>query len=340
MPYLRNTWYVAAWAHDLAEAPLGLTLLEEPVVLLRDGDGAAHALAGRCPHRCAPLAKGRIVEGALECPYHGLRFSFDGRCVHNPHPGGEVPDAAVRAYPLAERHGLLWIWMGDPVRADEALIPDFGWLADPKWEHVNGSALVPGNYQLYVDNILDLSHASFVHPALRSNAWTRGEREFGRRGEVVWARYRHLDDYLSEGIDMVLGSAGRRMDNVVTVDWHAPSVLFLDFRAGEPGTPEEALTSLPSLHAFTPQDRTSTHYFWAVGRDFRLGDADFSAGARAAFLAAFELEDAPIIAAQQKLMGEGDFWDMGLIHLAGDAGGIGARRTLQRLIAAEETEAR
>ena len=136
--YLRNCWYVAGWADELGESPQAKTFLDEPVALFRDADGIAHAIAGRCPHRFAPLGHGQVVDGALQCPYHGLRFDGAGACVFNPHESGVVPRVSVPVYPLAERHNLLWIWMGEADRADEAMIPDFAWLADERWEPVRG----------------------------------------------------------------------------------------------------------------------------------------------------------------------------------------------------------
>jgi vanillate O-demethylase monooxygenase subunit len=334
-PYLRNTWYVAAWARDVGPSPHGVTLLEEPVLLRRDEAGVARAIGGRCPHRFAPLAQGKVVDDTIECPYHGLRFDMRGECVFNPHLNGALPKARLPSYPLVERHGLLWIWMGDAQRADAALIPDFSWLESPKCEYVGGTVLAEGNYQLYSDNILDLAHANFVHPGLKSNAWTIGDRHFAQDGDVVTVRYTRLNDQLSEAISAVLDCADMPMDMYVTVRWHAPAVLFLDFRADLPGTSEASMRALPSLHAFTPQDRKTTHYFWAVARNFRLEDVEFSAGMRTAFVAAFEQEDLPIISAQQRMIGDRDFWDLKPISLPGDNGGLRARRTLQKLIESE-----
>ena len=135
------------------------------------------------------MGHGQVVDGALQCPYHGLRFDGAGACVFNPHESGVVPRASVPVYPLAERHALLWIWMGEADRADEALIPDFAWLADGNWEPVRGTARAEGHYELYSDNILDLAHANFVHPALAANAWTIGKRRFRQEGDTVWSEY-------------------------------------------------------------------------------------------------------------------------------------------------------
>ena len=150
-----------------------------------------------------------------------------------------------RVYPLVERHALLWIWMGDPALADDAAIPDFAWLADPKWEAVRGATLAEGHYELYSDNILDLSHANFVHPALVASAFTTGKRRFWTEGDRVHVEYSQKDDYLSEGISAMTGTQGRKQDFVGEVVWHAPATLYFDFSIGDPGTPREAMTLLP-----------------------------------------------------------------------------------------------
>ena len=336
--YLRNCWYVAGWADGLGEAPQQKVFLEEPVALFRDASGVAHAVSGRCPHRFAPLGHGTVIEGALMCPYHGLRFDGQGACVHNPHPGGQLPDNRLQVYPLVERHALLWIWMGEADKADPASIPDFGWLSEPRWEAVRGATLAEGHYELYSDNILDLSHANFLHPALVASAFTEGERRFWQDGEKVHSEYVRLDDYLSVGIAAMLGTQGRKQDFYGHVVWHAPAVLYFDFRADEPGTPRDNCRLLPSLHAFTPETPDTTHYFWATARDFALGDEGFTAAMRGALEFAFEQEDMPLIRDSHRLMRDQDFWDLRPLILGGDGGGVRARRMLQRLIDRERSE--
>ena len=76
-----------------------------------------------------PLSLGRLEGDTLRCGYHGLRFDARGRCVEIPGQTQIPPDAAIRAYPLVERFNWVWIWMGDPKRADPALIPiGGGWI--------------------------------------------------------------------------------------------------------------------------------------------------------------------------------------------------------------------
>ena len=336
--YLRNAWYVAGWADGLGATPQAKVFLEEPVALFRDADGIARAIGGRCPHRFAPLGNGTVIDGALQCPYHGLRFGTDGACVFNPHPGGAVPKVSVPVYPLVERHALLWIWIGDPARADAAAIPDFAWLSDPRWDVVRGQTCAEGHYELYSDNILDLSHANFVHPALVASAFTEGARRFWQDGETVHAHYAQPDDYLSEGISAIRGTAGRKQAFDGHVVWQAPATLSFDFRTGEPGTPFEQMGNMPSLHAFTPETADTTHYLWATGRDFAVGDAEFSGAMRGALDYAFEHEDMPLIRDAHRLMAGRDFWDLQPLVLEGDGGGIRARRQLRKMIAAEQSQ--
>ena len=109
--FLRNCWYAAAWDDEVAEIPLARTILGEPVVLWRSADGRPAALEDRCCHRALPLSMGRPVGETLQCGYHGLRFDTAGRCVAVPGQSTIPPGARVRAYPLVERHGWVWIWM-------------------------------------------------------------------------------------------------------------------------------------------------------------------------------------------------------------------------------------
>jgi phenylpropionate dioxygenase-like ring-hydroxylating dioxygenase large terminal subunit len=125
---------VAAWSSEVAPgALLGRKMLDQPVLLSRDSAGGAHAIGDRCPHRFAALADGTLSEdGVINCPYHGLRFGTDGRCVHNPHQPEHVPNIDVPSWPVFEKHRFVWIWFGDPARADPALIPEFAFLDEDK----------------------------------------------------------------------------------------------------------------------------------------------------------------------------------------------------------------
>src|SRR6266853_5381774 len=160
--WMRNCWQVVAFAKEIGGKPLARTVCEEPIVLYRTAAGLAVALTDRCPHRFAPLSLGRVIGDQIQCGYHGLCFDHDGLCVRVPGQDS-VPRARVQKYPLVERHGFAWIWLGDAERADADLIPDFHWMDDPAWAVAEGYHHFKANYQLVNDNLFDLSHESFVH---------------------------------------------------------------------------------------------------------------------------------------------------------------------------------
>ncbi|HEX4043799.1 MAG TPA: Rieske 2Fe-2S domain-containing protein, partial [Xanthobacteraceae bacterium] len=125
--FLRNAWYVAAWADELDGGRLlPRTIMNEPIVLFRKATGEVAAIEDRCAHRFAPLSMGKIVGGdRIQCPYHGLEFDGTGACVRNPHGTKNIPSRAkVRSYPAVEKHQAVWLWMG-AAPAEPGKIPDF-----------------------------------------------------------------------------------------------------------------------------------------------------------------------------------------------------------------------
>ncbi|SDH29132.1 vanillate O-demethylase monooxygenase subunit [Paraburkholderia phenazinium] len=341
MSFLLNAWYVAAFAHEVrTDAPFARTLLGRPVVLYRDAAHRAIALDDRCAHRFAPLSKGRMVEGALECPYHGLRFGASGQCVHNPHGDGRVPSGAkVRTYPAIERYGAVWFWPGDPERADAALLPSFPFV-DPEVAYTHdGYLLSRAHYQLSADNLLDLSHFQFLHPdTLGSEAIARGDVQAGNVGDTVWVRRVAHDEVLPPFVANGFGiPPGARVDRWMDVRWTPPGLLSIMVGVTPVGMAREAGLIAPSAHWLTPETERTTHYFFAFGLPKEMGEAarEMVRYAVDGLMKPFEQEDLPMLEAQQRSLGESDFWALQPALLPIDAGAIRARRIMERLIAEE-----
>ena len=129
--FLKNAWYVAAWDTEVSDSPFSRVILNEPVVLFRTPNGVA-ALENRCCHRALPLSMGKVLENHIQCGYHGLEFDASGKCVKVPGQSKIPPGAKVRSYPVVERWGMIWIWTGDPSKADKNLLPDWWWLDSPE----------------------------------------------------------------------------------------------------------------------------------------------------------------------------------------------------------------
>ena len=161
--FLRNCWYAAAWSKDLTDKPLARIFLNEKVVLYRTARGQAAALEDRCCHRAAPLSLGEISGEHLCCGYHGLQFDTAGQCVLVPGQTQVPPGAAVRSYPVHERWNVVWIWPGEATLADPARIPELPWLDDSNWTTTPGMINVKASYQFIIDNLLDLTHVTYVH---------------------------------------------------------------------------------------------------------------------------------------------------------------------------------
>jgi phenylpropionate dioxygenase-like ring-hydroxylating dioxygenase large terminal subunit len=167
---LRDTWYGIAPSSEVRRAPVARTIDSTPIVLWRDSRGAVRAMEDRCAHRRTPLSAGKVVDGVLQCAYHGWCYDGDGTAVRIPSLGrGTSPPSrfAVTAYPAVERYGIVWLWWGDPSTADEAFIPEIPFLARDGGKGATFSTLrYSAPQELVVENLLDLTHLDFVHGAV------------------------------------------------------------------------------------------------------------------------------------------------------------------------------
>ena len=280
MAYLQNCWYAAALSSEIGTTPLQRVLLDRPVALYRTDAGAVVALADRCPHRFAPLHQGQVFGDALRCPYHGLQFGPDGACVHNPLGKGHIPVAArVDSYPLSEADGIVWIWFGN-ANPDPANIPGFAEFTDgERWATVEGHIHVAANYFLVADNLLDLSHAEFLHPDLASEGFNRRVKLTVRQeGDVICADNLRIAEPISRAFRIAMGgeTAPDLVDRRSLVRWEAPANLTLHFDAYPTGRVDSGVTSIQA-HLITPETATTCHYFYRIARDYLVGDEAASA---------------------------------------------------------------
>jgi phenylpropionate dioxygenase-like ring-hydroxylating dioxygenase large terminal subunit len=341
MAYLRNCWYMAAWGEELGSTPLARTFLGEPVVLFRDADGAPRALFDRCPHRFAPLSRGRLADGIVECVYHGLKFGPAGDCVANPH-GRATRSLSVRSYPVVEAHRAIWIWMGDPQRADAGEIRNLAFLGQaPDTAFNSGYIHGHGAYELFVDNILDLSHTDYLHPdTLGGGSITRTKAEVVENDDgSIFVAWRSFDEVPIPLQRSRLPPGIERVDSWTEITWTAPGVISLVNGAVPAGTPRAEGGNSFNVHIFTPETETTTHYFFAATRDFCLEDAELNEQICRTRAQIFSTEDEPMIRAQQERMGTADFWSLRPVLLPIDEGAVKVRRRMDALIAAEQTAA-
>ena len=295
---------------------------------MRGDDGAVAAIGNICPHRFASVSQGRFENGIVECPYHGLRFDMRGQCVRNPHGDGRIAERArVPGFPLVERHGALWIWLGADASADPATIPDLSLLETPSAEdRASGYLHTRANYQLLCDNIMDLSHADFVH---RSSLGTGGERAEAQ------ARARVREDtvvvgWSFDGKGMMIQRPLRNGAEVTTrmeVTWVPAGVMIIRSEIGPIGGGAPA-TRKAGVHIMPPETATTTHYF------FENGEAERKQMLALA-LDVFDREDDAMLEEVQRNMGGGEFWALAPLILSNDKGAVLSRRVLRRVIRQE-----
>lgn len=337
--FVRNSWYVAAYSDQVGRAPLDRLLLEQPVVLFRKQDGTPVALEDRCVHRSVPLSMGNVIGDTIQCVYHGLVYDCAGTCIKIPGQVKVPQRARVRSYPLVERYGCIWIWMGDAELADATRIPDFHWLTDPGWRVTKTHVEVQAHYQLVIDNLLDLSHVAYLH------ASTVGTDEVGDLAEV---KTEPSDDGITVTrwtLDVPaartyaeFGAYEGNIDRWQISRFIPPCFFTIDNGSAATGTgapegkPGEQRWGFRVCHGITPATETSTNYFWALAHEFAAEDGS----AKAEFYRQCHHvvgEDIAVFEAQQKAIERRP--DVETIDIQYDAGPLQARRLIARLVEAE-----
>jgi phenylpropionate dioxygenase-like ring-hydroxylating dioxygenase large terminal subunit len=339
--FLRNAWYVAAWEQEIGEGPLARTLLGDPVVMFRAAGGEVVALEDRCCHRHLPLSLGKVVGDEIECGYHGLRFGRDGRCTKVPGQSRIPPGAAVRRYPIAKRWGWVWIWMGDPARADERLVPNWWFMDHPGWKVIPGNGAKPlhtkCNYQLITDNLLDLSHVGYVHPdTIGSDEIVKFPVKTERAADRV-TMTRLMPDVPPPPFHKWAGGFTGHVDRWMKVEAIVPCYVDVDVGSADAGSGATEPKPPPAVayHALnvpTPETETTTHFFYGHARVFKTASAEMDEVYRRDFLRIF-MEDVTVVEAQQAALDRAP--GMKWVDINVDAPGIAMRNLLGERIAAE-----
>jgi len=353
MSFLKDSWYCAGWSTDVQEKPVHRTILEKEIVLFRDSHGKVHAIGDKCPHRFAPLHEGKVKGDALECPYHGLRFDGTGTCILNPHGSGQVPAGNhTPSYLIEERNGTIWIWMGHPAKADPDKIIDTSYLNDAqKFVSRTGYHAVKCNYMLLVDNLLDLTHAQFLHPETvfgkgASDRWEvslTGKPKAGEEAlQEVW--FDETEDSLTAHQMMRSKPTPPLWEPIVDYDmsdlysritWFAPSNLHLYLELKKKDSNQEP-ARMTVMHFMTPIDELNCYYFFAIGWDTNIEDEEAADRVIGIVVQTVLDEDGPMVEKCQAYMGDTtDLFTLKPILLQTDGMAIKARRRMEKILHAQ-----
>jgi phenylpropionate dioxygenase-like ring-hydroxylating dioxygenase large terminal subunit len=315
---------------ELAERPFGRTICGEPIVFFRAADGGVSALEDRCAHRHAPLSLGCVRGGEIECAYHGLRYDATGVCTHVPGQKSVPPRARVRRYPAAERWGWVWVWIGDEAAADPAAIPHFPWFESPAWSGFHKYFHVKGGAQLFVDNLLDLSHVAFTHQnsiGARSAADVVPVLDLEIAGDRAIGRRRLVDVEPGPFIAKWGGFAGR-IERCSTYRWSPPSVVEITAEFQDAARK----ITIMVINPITPETERSSHFWLGWARDFALDDAALTESAMRDNTQVI-LEDVAVIEAQQQRMDQ--FPGVPAVPINADQAIIAVHKVLDRLRAGQ-----
>lgn len=337
--FVRNHWYVASWDYEIDTTPLARTVCGESVMLYRKFDRTVVAMHDACPHRLLPLSMG-IKEGdSVRCRYHGLLMGSDGHAVEMPVRSERVHKSiCVRVYPVVERHRFVWIWIGDPARADPKLVPDFWPCSHEEWTFDGGYYHIKCDYRLVIDNLMDLSHETYTHQG------SIGQREIleapiethTEGNNVTVTRW-------MPGIEAppfwrnALKKTGP-VDRWQVCHFVAPSSVIIDVGVA----PVEAGATLQAhdqgvrgfvIDALTPETATSSHYYWGMARNFDVHDVGFTARFKKQQGGVF-MEDVAVLEAQQRSIDTNPHLKLRAFSI--DTGGVRARHVIERMIREQE----
>jgi vanillate O-demethylase monooxygenase subunit len=332
---------MAAWTDEVPRGCLlSRTLLDQRIVLFRDSSDRVRALHNRCPHRFAPLSKGRVEGDIIFCGYHGLGFDGSGACTLNPH--GPITRAhAVNSYPVEQAFRALWIWMGDPAQANRQLLPALQFVdAAPDTAFSKGYVAGNGNYQLWSDNIMDLTHADFLHPTtLGGGAFTRTKAQVSEHQGKVSIKWDCVNEEPTPLMRSTRKMAGK-VDSWTEVEWSAPGIMTLRNGWVPSGQPRDSGGTMLNIHIMTPESADRTHYFFASTRNFDEDNADLNTRFAQIRQKIFTTEDEPMISAQHGAMEGAEFWSLKPALMRIDEGSVLIRRKLDKMISEEEEETR
>lgn len=323
--FIRNAWYAAALTGEVKSELFARTILNEKVVMYRTSANDVVALEDRCAHRQVPLSRGRLIGDEVQCWYHGLRYARTGKCVNIPSQDSIPKTACVRTFPAVEKYGFIWLWMGDPSSCDEATIPDHWVCSSPKLAGQMSYCPVSCNYLFGIDNILDISHAAFVHTkTLGSRDVAENPPETLIRENEVRVRRLLRKEKTPPLYARIL--AMEYMDRMQEVIYWPIGNTRVDTTAHPPDDPGGKVLRVYTTTIFTPATDLESHIFVGMHRDFDIENQKLTESITQEVFSTV-LEDKDVAESLQAN------WkpDAPMIQIKLDRAAIAARQMLERL---------
>jgi phenylpropionate dioxygenase-like ring-hydroxylating dioxygenase large terminal subunit len=253
-------WYpVAVSAAVRKEKTFAATFAGQRIALYRGAGGTVYALEDRCAHRQVPLSMGVVEGDTLRCCYHAWAYRGNGRISQIPYlpKGAARPPRGVRAYPVREAYGLVFVFPGDPDQAASIPLPELPESGSGRHRTMTFSRSVGCHYSFLHENLLDMNH-QFLHRGVvgRVQPQLLGYQAGPRSVEARY-RFTHAGGKKSRGAGLLAAGAGRTSPHVITIRTGYPYQT-LQLAAQGTGSPAFSLWA-----AYVPEDagqRTSHAY--------------------------------------------------------------------------------
>lgn len=342
--FIKNAWYVACRPEDIQDKPLGRTICGEQMVFYRGKTNQVIAVEDFCPHRGAPLSLGYIEDGNLVCGYHGLTMGADGKVL-------AMPSQRVTGFPCnksfatLEKYGFIWVWPGEQSLATAETLPVLAWADQHTWAYAGGMFHIHCDYKLMIDNLMDLTHETYVH------ASSIGQKEIDAalpttrvEGDHVITE-RHMHNVQAPPFWQMALRGNHLADDIAVDRWQIchfspPSNVHIEVGVAHTGhggyqAPEDKKVASIVVDFITPETETSHWYFWGMARNFQIDNQNLSKQICEGQHKIFS-EDLEMLERQQLNILKHS--ERKLLMLNIDAGGVQSRKVIQRLLSQEQTE--
>ena len=324
---IKNMWYALEFSHEITATPKQAVCLGQKLVLYRTPRGKVVCMSDLCVHRGAQLSQGTTKGDCIVCPYHGWEYEPDGACTRIPaHPEKTIPrKARVDSYPVEERYGFVWVFLGDLPAEERPPIPEWPEFEDPRFRPVYGTFEWPANFARIVENGIDPSHAPFVHGGVFGNPEQPEVPDF-EITETPWMAKTQfaLPAQKPRGLWSKVSSGKKDLKSrppvIVESAWYLPNLIKLDVHL--------PLGRLVIYDTNIPVSETQTRVLWVALRNF-FPQKVFDRDTRRRVMRIFVEDEAVVSKIRPELL---PFDLSAELHVRSDALAIAYRRRLFELM--------
>jgi phenylpropionate dioxygenase-like ring-hydroxylating dioxygenase large terminal subunit len=333
-----DCWYVLAPSESVGRALAAYRVAGLPLVVFRTAAGQAVALHDRCVHRPYPLSAGQLDGDELSCGLCGFVYGPDGRCVRVPTQSRVPVGAAVRAYPVREEQGLVWVWTGEPGRARLHRLPDLPWLTRDGWTTVGGEQTFNAGFLLLHESFADVTKIPVLVPEVSPSVLqaTPPPLDVEVTETTVCLSRRYPPGRLPDWQARALGRpAGQELEHLQEGHFLSPAAWVDHWDVVLDATGARARMRFTQL--VTPVGERVSRLLWRVSRDFGAGDSATTARLAEMFGPYYATLAAALETMQQVIDQDGPG---AAVNVSSDVAALRVRQIVQAMLAEENAPAR